>query len=237
MSCAPEQVTGYVDDVLDPAARAEMEAHLATCAACREQVAFERELKAGLKALPAPELRPGFEVRLQRSLAAERGRRLAWLLPFAAVLALLAVWARGAAPFVVWELARDHAHCFGQARLPAKVWSSDPLEIAAWFEKQGTRIPLVPAGVGDLVLVGARYCPLPDRIAAHLYYAGEERRLSVFVLSGPVRFSDDGNARSRGTHVRFLRSAGMTVALVSDKPEDVEAFRSAFRTTVARLGY
>jgi len=237
VSCAPEQVTGYVDDVLDPAARAEMEAHLATCAACREQVAFERELKAGLNALPAPELRPGFEVRLQRSLAAERGRRLAWLLPFAAVLALLAVWARGAAPFVAWELARDHVHCFGQARLPAKVWSSDPLEIAAWFEKQGTRIPLVPAGVGDLVLVGARYCPLVDRIVAHLYYAGEERRLSVFVLSGPVRFSDDGDARSRGTHVRFLRSAGMTVALVSDKPEDVEAFRSAFRTTVARLGY
>jgi anti-sigma factor RsiW len=237
VSCAPEQVTGYVDDVLDPAARAEMEAHLATCAACREQEASERELKAGLKALPAPELRPGFEVRLQRSLAAERRRRFAWVLPFAAVLALLAVWARGAAPFVAWELSRDHAHCFGQSRLPAKVWSNDPVEIAAWFEGQGTHIPLVPAGVGELGLVGARYCPLVDRIVAHLYYAGEERRLSVFVLSGPVRFSDDWSARSRGRHVRFLRSAGMTVALVSDKPEDLEAFRSAFRTTVARLGY
>ena len=42
MSCVPEQVTGYVDDVLDPAARAEMEAHLVSCADCREQVAFER---------------------------------------------------------------------------------------------------------------------------------------------------------------------------------------------------
>ncbi len=237
MSCVPEQVTAYVDDVLDPSARAEVEAHFASCPACREQVAFERELKARLVALPTPELRPGFEVRLHRSLAAERGRRFAWLLPFAAVLALLAVWARGAAPFVAWELSRDHAHCFGKDRLPAKVWSNDPLEIAAWFEAQGTRIPLVPPGVGELGLVGARYCPLLDRIAAHLYYAGEERRLSVFVLSGPVRFPDDWTARSRGNQVRFLRSAGMTVALVSDKPEDVEAFRSAFRTTVARLGY
>jgi len=233
VSCAPDQVTAYVDDVLDPAARAEMEAHLATCTDCREQVAFERELKAGLRALPIPELRPGFEVRLRRSLAAERGRRYAWLLPLAAVLTLLVLWARGAAPFVAWELSLDHAHCFGQDRLPAKVWSNDPLEIAAWFDAQGTRIPPVPSGVAELGLVGARYCPLLDRVAAHLYYAGEERRLSVFVLSGPVRFPDEWTARSRGNHVRLLRSAGMTVALVSDKQEDVEAFRAAFRTTVA----
>ena len=233
MSCAPDQVTAYVDDVLDPAARAEMEAHLATCTDCREQVAFERELKTGLRALPIPELRPGFEVRLRRSLAAERGRRYAGLLPLAAVLTLLVLWARGAAPFVAWELSLDHAHCFGKDRLPAKVWSNDPLEIAAWFDAQGTRIPPVPSGVAELGLVGARYCPLLDRVAAHLYYAGEERRLSVFVLSGPVRFPDDWTARSRGNHVRLLRSAGMTVALVSDKQENVEAFRAAFRTTVA----
>ena len=237
MSCLPEQVTGYVDDVLDPAIRAEVEAHLASCAGCREQAAFERDLKAQMHALPAPELRPGFEVRLRRSLAAARGRRFAWLLPLAAVLTLLVLWARGATPFVAWELSRDHAHCFGMDRLPAKVWSNDPLEIAAWFESQGTRIPPVPSGVAELGLVGARYCPLLDRLVAHLYYAGEERRLSVFVLSGPVRFSDGWGARSRGNHVRFLRSAGMTVALVSDKEEDVEAFRAAFRTTVARLRY
>jgi len=236
VSCVPEQVTGYVDDVLDPALRAEVEAHLASCTGCREQVAFERKLRAGLRALPAPELRPGFEVRMLRSLAAERGRRHAWLLPVAAVLTLFVLWARGAAPFVAWELSSDHAHCFAKDRLPAKVWSNDPLEIAAWFEAQGTRIPPVPSGVAELGLVGARYCPLLDRVAAHLYYAGEERRLSVFVLSGPLRFSEGWTARSRGNHVRFLRSAEMTVALVSDKEEDVEAFRSAFRTTVARLG-
>ena len=82
---------------------------------------------------------------------------------------------------MAWELSLDHAHCFGKDRLPAKVWSNDPLEIAAWFEAQGTRIPPVPSGVAELGLVGARYCPLLDRVAAHLYYAGEERRLSVAV--------------------------------------------------------
>lgn len=234
MTCAPERVTGYVDDALDATTRAEVESHLATCATCREQVASERDLRAGLRALPVPELRPGFESAVRRRLAAESRGRRAWRLPVAAVLALLALWARGAAPFVAWEVARDHNHCFGKERLPAKLWSSDPSEVSQWFEAQGTRLPPIPAAVGELGLVGARYCPLLDRVAAHLYYAGEERNLSVFVLSGPARFRDTWATESRGNEVRFLRSAGMTVALVSARPEDVEAFRAAFTTTVAR---
>jgi anti-sigma factor RsiW len=235
VTCVPDRVTGYVDDALDAATRAEVESHLATCAACREQIAFERDLRAGLRALPAPEPRPGFEAALRRRLAAERRGGRPWLLPFAAALALLALWARGTAPFVAWEVARDHNHCFGKERLPAKLWSNDPVEVSRWFEAQGTRLPPIPAGVGELGLVGARYCPLLDRVAAHLYYAGEERTLSLFVLSGPARFRDSWATESRGNEVRFLRSAGMTVALVSAKPEDVEAFRAAFATTMARL--
>ena len=235
MTCVPERVTGYVDDALDAAARAEVESHFANCGTCREQVAFERDLRAELRALPAPELRPGFEAAVRRRLAAERRGGRPWRLPFAAALALLALWARGTAPFVAWEVARDHNHCFGKERLPAKLWSNDPVEVSRWFEAQGTRLPPVPAGVGELGLVGARYCPLLDRVAAHLYYAGEERHLSVFVLSGPARFRDAWATESRGNEVRLLRSAGMTVALVSARPEDVEAFRAAFATTVARL--
>jgi anti-sigma factor RsiW len=235
VTCAPDRVTGYVDDALDATTRAELESHLATCATCREQVAFERELRAGLRALPLPELRPGFEPAVRRRLAAERRVRRSWLLPVAAALAILALWARGAAPFVAWQVARDHNHCFGKERLPAKVWSNDPVEVIRWFEAQGTRLPPIPTGVGELGLVGARYCPLVDRVAAHLYYAGEERHLSVFVLSGPARFRDSWATESRGNEVRFLRSAGMTVALVSAKHEDVEAFRAAFATTVASI--
>ena len=137
---------------------------------------------------------------------------------------------------MAWQVARDHNHCFAMERLPAKLWSNDPTEVTRWFEAQGTRLPPIPAGVGELGLVGARYCPLVDRVAAHLYYAGEERHLSVFVLSGPARFRDSWATESRGNEVRFLRSAGMTVALVSNKHGDVEAFRAAFNTTVARLG-
>lgn len=235
MRCEPDQVTGYVDDALDATARAELEAHLDACATCREQVAAERDLRAGLRALPVPEPRPGFEAAVRRRLAAEGRTRRPWFLLTAAALAALALWARGSAPFVAWEVARDHNHCFGKERLPAKLWSNDPAEVTRWFEAQGTRLPPIPAGVGELGLVGARYCPLLDRVAAHLYYAGEERHLSVFVLSGPARFRSSWAAESRGNEVRFLRSAGTTVALVSDRHEDVEAFRAAFTTTVAAI--
>lgn len=235
MRCESAQVTGYVDDALDAPARAELEAHLETCETCREQVAFERDLRARLRALAVPEPRPGFEAAVRRRLAAEGRTRRPWPLLTAAALILLALWARGAAPFVAWQVARDHNHCFGLERLPAKMWSNDPAEVTRWFEEQGTRLPPIPAAVGELGLVGARYCRLVDRVAAHLYYAGEERHLSIFVLAGPTRFRDTWVTESRGNEVRFLRSAGMTVALVGGKREDVEGFRAAFTTTVAAV--
>lgn len=235
MSCAPERVTRYVDDALDAAERAEVEAHLASCADCREQEAFERDLRARLRALPVPEPPAGLEARVRERLLREGRRGPGWFLPLAAALAVAVLWGRGAAPFVAWELARDHVHCFERPRLPAEVWSNDPVEITRWFEDQGTRLPPLPAAVGELGLVGARYCRLTDRVTAHLYYAGEERQVSVFVLAGPVRFHDSWSAVSRGLTVGFLRSAGTTVAVVGAKGEDVDAFRSAFTTTVASL--
>jgi len=235
MTCRPELVTGWVDGALDAAHRAEVEAHVATCPACREQAAFERELGKHLRSLPSPEPRPELVTTVRTRLAAARPRR-SWILPLAAALVGLVLWGRGAAPFVAWELARDHEHCFGKAKLPARIWSGDPLEVARWFEEQGTQVPPLPDGRRGLSLIGARYCPLLDRIAAHVYYADEERHLSVFVLAGPVRLDGhDRGAETRGRTVRLLRSAGMTVAVVAEHAEDVQAFRDYFTTTTALL--
>jgi anti-sigma factor RsiW len=234
MSCNPERVTGYVDGALGPAETTEVEAHLEGCLACREQVDAERRLRERMGALPPIELRPGFEADVRRSLQRTRGAR-PWLLPAAAALALAALWVRGAPSFVAWEVARDHSHCFAKASLPAKIWSSDPLEVTAWFEEQGTRLPVIPASAHGLQLIGARYCPLGDRIAAHLYFAGDRRHLSLFVLAGPARLRGDYATTVFGQPVRLLRAGGTVVALVSKHAEDVEAFRETFRTTVARL--
>jgi anti-sigma factor RsiW len=236
MSCAPEQVTAYVDEELEPPARAETEAHLAECATCREQVQAERALRAQLRTLPIPAARPGLDdevrMRLQRTMPRPRPMRV--LLPLAAALVALFIWARSAAPFVGWELARDHAHCFGMKRLPAEVWNGDPLRVASWFEAKGTQLPYVPGAAGGLELVGGRYCPLLDGTKmAHLYYVNDERRLSVFVLPHDVRFKGSYTAVTKGSSVRMMRVGASTIGIVSERRDDVDAFERALSTSMA----
>jgi anti-sigma factor RsiW len=233
MTCQPERVTGYVDGVLDAASRGEMEGHLAECDTCRAQAAAEAEIRTRLGALPPMELPAGLESAVRRRLASRRSAAFRILLPLAATLVAALAWARGSAPFVAWELARDHAHCFGQERLPAQVWSDDPRMVTKWFAARGRTLPYLPARVGSVELVGARRCPLLDRSVAHLYYEGVHHRVSLFVVPGTVRFDDlSYRVRTRGVAVRLLRVSGSVVGLVGDRA-DVEAFGDAFMTTVA----
>ncbi len=152
------------------------------------------------------------------------------------VLGLLAaalLWARGAPLFVAWEVARDHDRCLSRTRLPARLWSSEPSEIGEWLESRGTPVQPLPARAGSLTLIGVRYCPLADRIAAHVYYGGEKSYVSVFVLSGPARIHDGWQGEFSDVKVRLLRSAGRILAIVGTSDKDVEAVTRAFRTSVA----
>lgn len=233
MSCDPEQVTGYVDGELAPAARAELEAHLAECAGCREQADYERGLRARLKALPSPEPRRGLEMEIRRSLKRARPSRFRVLVPVAAAFAAVLLWGAGLPRVVAWELSRDHDHCFSRKALPAEVWGGEPQVIASWLEKQGTELPRVPESAADLELVGARRCPLVDRKVAHLYYSSGERHVSLFVVPGSVRFETRYNSLARGNVVRLLHVAGTTIGVVGESEEDVAAFERAFATTSA----
>jgi len=234
VSCQPEKVTGLVDGALEPEEAAAIEAHLAGCEVCREQAAAERRLAAELRGLPAPEPPAGFEARLRARLHPGR-RPLRWALPLAAML-LVAVWLRGSAPFVAWAVSFDHDKCFSRHPLPAKVWSSDMGVVAEWFEAHGTRLPYLPERVGELTLVGARYCPLLDASSApHLYYASEQGRFSILVVPHGVRFDESWAGDVRGNAVRLLRLGGTVVALVGEDEASTDRFARRFRTTVAAL--
>jgi len=235
VSCDPEQVTGYVDGALDEAARAAVEGHLALCPACREQVEAERALRARLRTLTPLEPRPGLPADVRRGLHPESPRLSRILLATAAAFALIFLSGRGSAPFVAWELARDHDHCFSKAVLPAQVWSDEPERVTTWFARQGTQIPAIPAAVGGLELIGARYCPLIDRRVGHVYYAGRGRHLSVYAVPGSVRFPREFLSDARSRVVRLIRVEGRTVGLVGERPEDVAAFERALTSTYARL--
>jgi anti-sigma factor RsiW len=235
VSCNPELGTGYVDGALDEATRAAVEAHLAGCPSCTAQVEFERALRQRLRSLAPAEPRPTLAAGIRRRLRPGPLSAGRILLATAAGLAIAFLWGRGAAPFVAWELARDHDHCFSQPVLRAQVWSSDPERVAAWFARQGTEIPAVPAGAGGLELVGARYCPLIDRKVGHLYYVGRGRHVSVYAVPGSVRFARDFLDSPHARVVRLLRVEGRTVGLVGERPEDVAAFERALTSTYVRL--
>ena len=83
MTHLENEITAYLDGVLDAAQRSEVEAHLATCEACRavrDRLAWLRAEIAALPAPPSPS--PRFRARFQERLAAgpERGL-LRWWMP------------------------------------------------------------------------------------------------------------------------------------------------------------
>jgi anti-sigma factor RsiW len=102
MSCErmEKQILPYVDGRLKESERAEVEKHLAGCAACRLRVNAFRAVGSLLEELPQIEPSPAFDVRVHARVAAEPKRRnwLGWLTPsprvaIAASLLLLAtVW-------------------------------------------------------------------------------------------------------------------------------------------------
>jgi anti-sigma factor RsiW len=235
VSCDPERVTALVDGELDAESLAAVAAHLEGCTACREQAEAERGIRARLKALPAPELPERLAGRVRFAIGRRRRtvRAGRWALPLAAAL-VLGAWLRGHPPFVAWDVARDHDKCFSRRPVPARVWSSEPAMVEGWFAEQGTPMPSLPDGAGDLRLVGARYCPLASlSFAPHVYYRSRDRHVSVFVVTHGVRLRERYEAAPRGDAVRLLRVEGAVVGIVGDRESDVEAIESALRPVLA----
>ncbi len=98
-----DDLTALVDGALPPAERAQVEAHLGDCAACRaERDALARALATLASVPPPPPPRPGFEQRFYARLAREAPRRrsllerladhpLRWLVPATGLAAALVV--------------------------------------------------------------------------------------------------------------------------------------------------
>lgn len=230
--CDTLRVTAYVDGALPASERESLEAHLAACPRCQDQLDAERTLAGAVRALPPPPVPHGLAARVRRrSRRPVPLRARIWVPALAAVL-LLALWAHGYSPFVAWQVSLDHAHCFGKPRLPAQVLTGDPARLSAWFAARGTELPLVPSSAAGSDLVGGRFCRLLDRTVAHVYYGGEHQ-LSLYVVPGSVRFDRSYVWTGHGHTVNLIRVAGETVALVSDDPATVDAIRRSLKRTVA----
>jgi len=93
------RILAYVDGRLKEAEHAEVEKHLAACAACRVRASEFRSVSELLEELPVIEPSPAFDVRVRARIAAEPAKQSWWAwLPSprialaASALLLAAVW-------------------------------------------------------------------------------------------------------------------------------------------------
>jgi mycothiol system anti-sigma-R factor len=190
MNCSEirARLHAYVDGELTVSDIAEVDGHCTECQQCAALVSAEREFRELLRRQPrdaAPsELRARILGRVKRDAAFAMGRR--WLfLPAVAVAAALVgavLLPAHTPPPLVADLVDKHI-AYAQIERPAELPSSDPREVAEWFQsKAGMRVTVPDYSPSGIQLTGARLAEAHERKAAYLLYEKGRTLLSVFMV-------------------------------------------------------
>lgn len=227
MQC--EQGTGllspYLDAALPPAENVKVEAHLATCPACRAQLATLRALKHAISHLPSSEEPTGaVRARVDALRLGQRARRpwraVGLSMAAAGVLVALStlMLRRVGDPVarLADDLVADHLHSVPEVR-PAEIASSDPAELTRFFSGHVPFSAVVPKLPGA-TLLGGRLCKIEERRVELLFYKREQRTLSLFISDRPG--TSAGCRESRGHHVCSRSQGNLTMLLVGELPAD-----------------
>jgi anti-sigma factor RsiW len=220
-----DALSAYLDGEAGPDKRAEVERHLASCAACVERMESLRSLKHAVARLEERAAPPGaVHARIEdlRFRPRRRSRRLLTGLAAAvasavlAALVLVLAWLRpDTHPPLYDELIADHVRYAPEA-MPAEVASQDPFEVRRLFAGQIPFEPVVPAMAGARLL-GGRVCKIDGRKTQLLFYALGDRALSLYVSDRPLADRDCHSAR--GHRVCGHRRGRLSLMLVGDAPE------------------
>jgi|SRR5438128_7726146 len=190
MNCSEirARLHAYVDGELPVSDIAEVDGHCTECQQCAAQVSAAREFRDLLRRQPrdaAPsELRARILGRVRRDAAFATGRR--WLLlPALAVAAAIVVTVllpTRTPPPLVADLVDKHI-AYAQIERPAELPSTDPREVAEWFQsKAGMRVTVPDYSPSGIQLTGARLAEAHERKAAYLLYEKGRTLLSVFMV-------------------------------------------------------
>lgn len=214
----------YVDGEAGPDERAAVDAHLAQCAACRDDVEAQRAVRALLVSRraslvePAP---PALAADLRRAadtrLLPSAGPR--WSALAAAAVVVLAVtgglsWATGqSSVLLAAQLTLDHLKCFviDGADTPH---GYSPAEGQARFHDQfgmDVRLPATAAD-GRAKLVSVRQCLYGEGWIAHALYRVDGEAVSVFVMDGAHASS---SVEAFGRHTEVVQHDGRAYAIVA----------------------
>lgn len=237
----------YVDDELVGAERRSFESHLSGCGTCRMALERERDLVHGLRdgfaAVRAPQALHARVAALAGAPARSPGPRRvpAWAAAAALLVALGAggTWMRtatarapvGAPPSEFAALATDTHLRVTRGQLPLEVHSSDPDQVARWFDGRvpfNLALPRHPEGSDLSRLVGGRLVQFRGDYAAYLTYRQDgDRPVSLLVASAVQAQPAGGRVVRSGKltfHVDSLSGLnviswvdnGLTYALASD---------------------
>jgi mycothiol system anti-sigma-R factor len=243
-SAVTARVFPYVDGELAPPARAELEDHLAQCAACHQlverEVAFREASAAWLRPEPAPDAvrarvsstLAGFVARRRASRRSRWPRRLTLA---AAALALVALGGvlgvavnthlQGRTRVVDLAAAAVEQHQkLARDVLPADITGVSPKGAEAWFRSRLAFNVSLPELPNDrLTFLGGRIANLREIETAALQYQLEGKHVSLFIMPEDAyrRVSPGDRPRFtvisyRGYDVIMWRSHGTGYTLVSE---------------------
>lgn len=228
-----EDLTLLVDDRLPPERRVEVEAHLAVCVRCRNELEALRLLKSGVRdALAEHSVPPALAARVSSALEIEstrgaaprrRAMRLRWAtvvglpLAAAAVLVLLLLWPRPERPDFVTAAASDFIR-FRAAQLALPIETGDAPLLERSFTTSG--LPFT-VRVYDLGMMGYRLSGGGvhrvggrGRVSAMYAYAGSrgDRIVCQMYQGTTAELPLGGEEREHdGIHFRIYRSGGVTL--------------------------
>ena len=227
----------YVDGEFEANERADFEAHLAGCEACRARVDGERKLRERLREAAAVRAPDALRRRIESGLARERriSHLRALVRPESIAVAAVAM-AAGIIAFlsgrqllepIVEGVVMKHAH-----NPPVEVRGNEQ-QVQRWFAGK-VDFPVQVPHLRNLNVSGARLSHVRDRDAAYVVYEGPQaRRVSLFVFDDPrapielglgahMQRVDDRDvllANEHGYNVVMWRNNQIVYSLVSDLDE------------------
>jgi anti-sigma factor RsiW len=227
-----DRLASYVDNVLPPSERAEVDRHLAQCAACRLAAVQEqgartilRNRAAELRSAPLP---PGFRTRLE-ALGREQTRTTAtvpfWrrrLVPLALTAVLVAFTVFGVFSLATQrsntlfaaQLTADHVKCVKEVRGPDTASADASRLESLLLEEYGWNVHVPPSSAPDGVeLIGARRCQYGGGLVPHVVYRMGGQDVSLYMIEGVTR--GEADVVTLGYRSRVWSRGATTFVLVS----------------------
>ncbi len=217
----------FVDGEALPSVRAEVEAHLATCAACREAVEAQRAVRALLVSRrarlsePAPD---GLADTVRRVVAAQQAHTTPFWSRYSAFAAAAAVVlaVTGALSFATGrssvllaaQLTLDHLKCFvidGDDHDHPMTADAAQAHFHQDFGMD-VRLPVPPEG-SHARLVSVRQCLYGEGWIAHALYRVDGEAVSLFVMRG--REASPTAIDAFGRHTAVVTKGDSTYVLVA----------------------